>query len=83
MIIIQSFHLSRVCVNHGRVVPGNLQIKKLHYIKTVVEVFGQSGGSGSVYPGTHKGGKAVSHSVRYSVTLDDKGYVIVYRPSIR
>ena len=25
---------------------------------------------GSVYPGTHKGGKAVSHSVRYSDNLN-------------
>ena len=35
MIIVQSFHLPRVSVNHCCVVPGNLQIKneKISYIK--------------------------------------------------
>ena len=35
----------------------------------VVEVYVQLGGSGALDPGTHKGGKAVSHSVRNSDPL--------------
>ena len=42
---------------------------KLFHTETVVEVCVQLGGSGALDPGSHKIGKAVSHSVRYSDTL--------------
>ena len=60
--IITFYHLC-ILISHV------LHTSFLLHIYLVVEVYVQSGGSGALDPGSHKGGKAVSHSVCYSDTL--------------